>query len=83
MPEPISIISITALALSTAKTTKDFVDGIIDAPNAVTATSRDLEALDTILTLTFHAIARSGVQRCPGSEPYRDHARSAIEELHR
>ena len=53
MPEPISIISITALALSAAKTTKNFVDGIIDAPHAVTATSRDLEALNTILTLLF------------------------------
>ena len=53
MPEPISIISITALALSAAKTTKDFLDGIIDAPNAVIATSRDLEALNTILTLLF------------------------------
>ena len=51
MPDPIAIISVTALALSAAKTTKDFIDGIVDAPNAVTATTRDLDSLNTILTL--------------------------------
>jgi hypothetical protein len=49
MPDPMSIISATALALHTAQVTKDFVDGILNAPETVTAIVRDLAALETVL----------------------------------
>ena len=49
MPDPISIISATALALHAAHITKDFIAGIHNAPNTVNFVIRDLTALEAVL----------------------------------
>lgn len=49
MPDPISIISATALALHAAHVTKDFIAGIHNAPDTVNFVLRDLAALETVL----------------------------------
>jgi hypothetical protein len=48
--DPISIIKLVAVALSTAKATKDFIDDVVDAPNVVNSVARDLESLQGVLS---------------------------------
>jgi hypothetical protein len=67
--EPISIISVTAQALSAAKTAKEYIDGIIDAPKGVTATTRDLEALKSALNLLLTQLQDPAFKDVQALEP--------------
>lgn len=49
MPDPISIISIAALSLHTARKTKELIDSITGAPRAVSNISTQLAALQVPL----------------------------------
>jgi hypothetical protein len=51
MPDPISVISATTLALHAAKRAYEFVEGIVDAPNAIGFLQRDLNALQSVLAV--------------------------------